>query len=102
MTGSSSTIPPPVPLELAAEPIPLDVVYEDDDLLIVDKPAGLVVHPSPGHAGGTLVNALLGRAGGAEYGGIAGVEPAGDRPPARPRHERPADGRQARRGPGRA
>jgi 23S rRNA pseudouridine1911/1915/1917 synthase len=67
------TIPPLAPLEVAAEAIPLDVVYEDDDLLIVDKPAGLVVHPSPGHPAGTLVNALLGRAGGTEYGGIAGV-----------------------------
>ncbi len=45
--------------ELLAEPIPLTVVYEDDDLLVVDKPAGMVVHPAPGHAGGTLVNALL-------------------------------------------
>ena len=66
-------VPPVVPLDVAGEAIPLDVVYEDDDLLIVDKPAGLVVHPSPGHSSGTLVNALLGRAGGAEYGGIAGV-----------------------------
>jgi 23S rRNA pseudouridine1911/1915/1917 synthase len=54
--------------------IPLRIVYEDDDLLIVDKPAGLVVHPSHGHHDGdTLVNALLARAGGSEYGGIAGV-----------------------------
>ena len=45
------------------EDIPLDIVYEDDDVLIVDKPAGLVTHPSPGHARGTLVNALLGRGG---------------------------------------
>ncbi len=51
--------PPPKPLELPAEPIPLVVVYEDDDLLVIDKPAGLVVHPAPGHASGTLVNALL-------------------------------------------
>ena len=71
-------VPPAEPLELAAEPeIPVDVVYEDDDLLIVDKPAGLVVHPAPGHAGGTLVNALLGRSGGTEYGGIAGVQRPG-------------------------
>ena len=59
------------PLELEAEDIPLTVVYEDDDLLIIDKPAGLVVHPAPGHAGGTLVNALLARRG--SFGGIAGV-----------------------------
>jgi 23S rRNA pseudouridine1911/1915/1917 synthase len=58
---------------IAGEPIPLQVVYEDDDLLIVDKPAGLVTHPGPGHSGGTLVNALLGRDRGREYGGIAGV-----------------------------
>ena len=59
-------VPEPAPLDLAPAPeIPLDVVYEDDDLLIVDKPAGLVVHPSPGHGDGTLVNALLAR-GGAE------------------------------------
>jgi 23S rRNA pseudouridine1911/1915/1917 synthase len=67
------SIPAVVPLALGGEAIPLVVVYEDDDLLIVDKPAGLVVHPSPGHPAGTLVNALLGRAQGSEYGGIAGV-----------------------------
>ncbi len=45
--------------DLQAEDIPLSILYEDDDLLVIDKPAGLVVHPSPGHAGGTLVNAVL-------------------------------------------
>ena len=45
--------------EPVAEPIPLTVVYEDDALMVVDKPPGMVVHPSPGHTGGTLVNALL-------------------------------------------
>ena len=44
---------------LAAEPIPLAIVYQDDDVIVVDKPAGLTVHPAPGHPGGTLVNALL-------------------------------------------
>ena len=68
-------IPEAVPLELEAEAIPISVVYEDDDLLIVDKASGLVVHPAPGHAGGTLVNALLAR--GTEYGGIAGVQRPG-------------------------
>ncbi len=68
-------IPEPRPLELTPEPIPLSVVYEDGDLLIVDKAAGLVVHPAPGHQGGTLVNALLAR--GTEYGGIAGVRRPG-------------------------
>jgi len=64
-------VPEVRPLELEAEAIPLTVVYEDADLLIIDKPAGLVVHPSPGHASGTLVNALLARDG--SFGGIAGV-----------------------------
>jgi 23S rRNA pseudouridine1911/1915/1917 synthase len=47
--------------QLLAQPLPLVVVYEDADLLVVDKPAGLVVHPAPGHSRGTLVNALLAR-----------------------------------------
>jgi 23S rRNA pseudouridine1911/1915/1917 synthase len=47
--------------EPAAEPIPLDLVYEDSALLVVNKPAGMVIHPAPGHPGGTLVNALLAR-----------------------------------------
>jgi 23S rRNA pseudouridine1911/1915/1917 synthase len=49
---------PPTP-GIAPEPIALDIVYEDDDLLVVDKPAGMVVHPAAGHPSGTLVNALL-------------------------------------------
>jgi 23S rRNA pseudouridine1911/1915/1917 synthase len=53
------TIPAAQPLDLVAEAIPLEVLYEDDQLLIVNKPVGLVVHPAPGHATGTLVNALL-------------------------------------------
>lgn len=55
------TLPPPEQVTLVAESIPLAVVYEDDDLLVIDKPAGLVVHPSPGHTAHTLVNALLAR-----------------------------------------
>ena len=71
-------VPEAVPLDVLPEPdIALTVVHEDADLLIIDKPAGLVVHPAAGHASGTLVNALLGRAGGAEYGGIAGVQRPG-------------------------
>jgi len=67
-------VPEVIPLEVAPAPdIAIDVVYEDDDLLIVDKPSGLVVHPGPGHSSDTLVNGLLARAGGTEYGGIAGV-----------------------------
>jgi len=52
-------IPKAEPLELKGESIPLDVLYEDNVLVILNKPAGLVVHPAPGHWGGTLVNALL-------------------------------------------
>lgn len=52
---------PRPPLAAVPEDIPIDVVYEDEDLLVVAKPAGLPVHPSPGHPRGTLVNALLGR-----------------------------------------
>jgi 23S rRNA pseudouridine1911/1915/1917 synthase len=68
-------VPPPEPAGIEAEDIPLTVVYEDPDVLVVDKPAGLVVHPSAGHASGTLVNALLARD--TEYGGIAGVQRPG-------------------------
>ena len=53
------TVPPPEEVTLAPEAIPLDIVYEDEDLLVVNKPAGLVVHPAVGHHRGTLVNALL-------------------------------------------
>ena len=52
-------IPPPVPAVPEPEDIPLSIVYEDDDLLVIDKPPGMVVHPAPGHFTGTLVNALL-------------------------------------------
>ncbi len=53
------TVPPPAPETLEPEAVPLRVVYEDDDLLVVDKPAGMAVHPAPGHSSGTLVHALL-------------------------------------------
>ena len=53
------TRPPPTPVETAPEDIPLDVLFEDADLIVINKPPGLVVHPAPGHPGGTLVNALL-------------------------------------------
>ena len=52
-------IPPPPPVETLAEAIPLDIVYEDADLMVVNKPAGMVVHPAAGHDSGTLVNAVL-------------------------------------------
>lgn len=53
-------LPPPQPTELIPEEIPLDVIFENDDLMVIDKPAGMVVHPAAGHAQGTLVNAVLG------------------------------------------
>lgn len=53
-------IPPTVPSGLVAEEIPLDIIFENDDLLVVNKPAGMVVHPAVGHSSGTLVNAVLG------------------------------------------
>jgi 23S rRNA pseudouridine1911/1915/1917 synthase len=71
-------VPAPAPAEPIAQPeIPVDVVYQDADLLIVNKPAGLVVHPSAGHDSGTLVNALLGMGGDLAPGGIAGVQRPG-------------------------
>ena len=71
-------VPPPTSLDLAPAPdIPLTIVYEDPDLLIIDKPAGLVVHPAPGHANDTLVNALLAHGSGDAWGGIAGVQRPG-------------------------
>ena len=54
-------LPPPPPSPLTPEAMPLDIIYEDDDLLVVDKPAGLTVHPAPGHRAHTLVNAILSR-----------------------------------------
>ena len=52
-------LPEPEPVDARPEPIPLDIVYEDEDVVAVNKPSGLVVHPAPGHPDGTLVNALL-------------------------------------------
>ena len=52
-------IPEPTPTNVGAEEIPLTIVYEDRDIVVIDKPAGMVVHPAPGHGQGTLVNALL-------------------------------------------
>ncbi len=55
-------IPPPAPIDPLPEAIPLDIVYEDGDVLVIDKPAGMVVHPAPGHEHGTVVNAVLAHA----------------------------------------
>jgi len=68
-------IPAAQPLKLQAENIPLDILYEDDQLLILNKPAGLVVHPAPGHPDGTLVNALLAHC--PNLPGIGGVQRPG-------------------------
>jgi 23S rRNA pseudouridine1911/1915/1917 synthase len=75
--GSALTIriPSPVPAELLPEDIPLDVIFENDELLVVNKPAGMVVHPAAGHATGTLVNAVLGHDPAIE--GIGGEERPG-------------------------
>ena len=64
-------IPPPVPAVPEPEDIPLSVVFEDGDMLVVDKPPGMVVHPAPGHFTGTLVNALLAHC--PDLSGIGGV-----------------------------
>ncbi len=69
-------VPPPEAASPEAETIPLNVTYEDDDLIVIDKPAGLVVHPSAGHASGTLVNALIAHCG-ASLSGIGGVKRPG-------------------------
>ena len=58
--------------KIQAEDIPLDILYEDPDIIIVNKPKGMVVHPAPGHYTGTLVNALLYHCGG-ELSGINGA-----------------------------
>ena len=62
-------VPPDMPSDLRAEDIPLDVVFRDEHLVVIDKPAGMVVHPAPGTPGGTLVNALMHRFG----DGLSGV-----------------------------
>lgn len=69
------TVPAALPLDLQPESIPLEILYEDDHLLILNKPQGLVVHPAPGHDNGTLVNALLAHCG--NLAGIGGVQRPG-------------------------
>ena len=68
-------VPAPIPLDTIAEPIPLDIIYEDEYLLALNKAAGIVVHPAPGHYTGTLVNALLHHC--KDLSGIGGVERPG-------------------------
>ncbi|MFP6637784.1 MAG: RluA family pseudouridine synthase [Nitrospinaceae bacterium] len=68
-------VPDLVTLDASPEPIPLDIIFEDEHLIAVDKPAGMVVHPAPGHSAGTLVNALLHHC--KDLAGIGGVERPG-------------------------
>ena len=72
----SIDVPEPEAAEPIGEPIPLDVVFEDDHLIVINKPTGLVVHPSPGHESGTLVNALIAHCG-ASLSGVGGVKRPG-------------------------
>jgi 23S rRNA pseudouridine1911/1915/1917 synthase len=65
-------VPPPAPAIPQAQSIPLTIVYEDNDLIVIDKPAGLVVHPAAGNPDGTLVNALIAHCGDS-LGGVGGV-----------------------------
>jgi len=69
-------VPAAEPLELQPEPIPLDILFEDEHLIVLNKAKGLVVHPAPGHASGTLVNALLAHCGD-RLAGIGGVQRPG-------------------------
>ena len=69
------SIPEPQTSQLIPEPIPLDIIYEDDNLLVINKPPGMVVHPSPGHESGTLVHAVLAHA--PELRGVGGVKRPG-------------------------
>lgn len=69
-------LPPPVAPDVVGEPLPLSIVHEDADLIVIDKPAGLVVHPAAGHASGTLVNALIAHCGDS-LSGIGGVKRPG-------------------------
>ena len=64
------SVPPPKPTHIVAEELPLDIIYEDDDLLVINKPKGMVVHPAPGAASGTLVNALIAHCKLAAVGGV--------------------------------
>lgn len=69
------TLPPTAPSGIIAEDIPLSVIFENDDLMVINKPAGMVVHPAAGHAGGTLVNAAMAHA--PELEGIGGEQRPG-------------------------
>ena len=84
-------VPNPTLPHNKAQDIPLVIAYEDEHLIVIDKPAGLVVHPAAGNLDGTLVNALLGQPVGHRRRGAAG-----DRPPDRQGYQRPDGGREDR------
>lgn len=73
--GISITIPPPEPTDIVAEDIPLDVVFEDEQIIVINKPKGMTVHPAPGSRTGTLVNAVIAYSD--DLSGIGGVERPG-------------------------
>ncbi|MBI2844154.1 MAG: RluA family pseudouridine synthase [Armatimonadetes bacterium] len=68
-------VPPPAPAHISAEEIPLEIIYEDSDIIVVNKPRGMTTHPAPGAPAGTLVNALLART--ADLSGVGGVQRPG-------------------------
>ena len=74
-------LPEPEPIDAVPQDIPLDIVYEDEDVIVINKPKGLVVHPAPGHPDGTLVNALLYHCG-ESLSGIGGATGSTGTPPA--------------------
>lgn len=76
-TSLEFDVPDRPEVTLEAEDVPLDVVYQDEDVLIINKPAGLITHPTTGRSSGTLVNALLARGGAEAYGSVAGEDRPG-------------------------
>lgn len=64
------SVPPPTPSHITGEELPLDIIYEDNDLIVINKPKGMIVHPAPGSASGTLVNALIAHCKLAAVGGV--------------------------------
>lgn len=83
-------VPEPVEVSIQPQDIPLDILYEDKDLLIVNKPKGMVVHPAPGHPDGTLVNAIMYHCK-ESLSGINGRDPSGHCPPNRSGYDRIPD-----------
>ncbi|MDA1189723.1 MAG: RluA family pseudouridine synthase [Chloroflexi bacterium] len=74
-TQVNITLPPPAPSHIAAQSIPLQIIFENQDIILIDKPAGMTVHPAPGHRDGTLVNAVLAHAPNIE--GVGGIQRPG-------------------------